>query len=45
MNLNKKVLSLALGLGLGLSVGYASAEEVYIPLISKGFQHQFWQAV
>ena len=45
MNLNKKVLSLALGLGLGLSAGYASAEEVYIPLISKGFQHQFWQAV
>ena len=45
MNLNKKVLSLAVGLGLGLSVGYASAEEVYIPLISKGFQHQFWQAV
>ena len=34
-----------MGLGLGLSVGYASAEEVYIPLISKGFQHQFWQAV
>lgn len=45
MNLKKNVLSLALGLGLGLSVGYASAEEVYIPLISKGFQHQFWQAV
>jgi ribose transport system substrate-binding protein len=22
-----------------------SAQEVYIPLISKGFQHQFWQAV
>ncbi len=45
MNLKKKVLSLALGLGLGMSFGYASAEEVYIPLISKGFQHQFWQAV
>jgi len=45
MNLKKNVLSLALGLGLGLSVGYVSAEEVYIPLISKGFQHQFWQAV
>ncbi|HSI47613.1 MAG TPA: ABC transporter substrate-binding protein [Ideonella sp.] len=25
--------------------GVASAQEVYIPLISKGFQHQFWQAV
>ena len=26
--------------------GTASAQqEIYIPLISKGFQHQFWQAV
>ena len=25
--------------------GVASADEMYIPLISKGFQHQFWQAV
>ena len=23
----------------------ASAQETYIPLVSKGFQHQFWQAV
>jgi ribose transport system substrate-binding protein len=23
----------------------ASAQQIYIPLISKGFQHQFWQAV
>ena len=23
----------------------AQAQEIYIPLISKGFQHQFWQAV
>lgn len=23
----------------------ASAEKIYIPVISKGFQHQFWQAV
>lgn len=49
MNLNKKMLSLAIGLGLGMSVGFAgtasAADEVYIPLISKGFQHQFWQAV
>ena len=29
---------------LGLSAG-ARADEPYIPLISKGFQHQFWQAV
>jgi ribose transport system substrate-binding protein len=38
------------GVGLGalmaiaLSTG-ARADETYIPLISKGFQHQFWQAV
>jgi ABC-type sugar transport system substrate-binding protein len=33
---------------VGLLVGEASlavADEPYIPLISKGFQHQFWQAV
>jgi ribose transport system substrate-binding protein len=29
---------------LGL-VATASAQEVYVPLVSKGFQHQFWQAV
>jgi ribose transport system substrate-binding protein len=29
---------------LGLHSG-ASAQETYIPLVSKGFQHQFWQAV
>ena len=51
MNLKKKMLSVAigLGLGLGLSIGFAgtasAADEIYIPLISKGFQHQFWQAV
>ncbi len=25
--------------------GPAAAQETYIPLVSKGFQHQFWQAV
>jgi ribose transport system substrate-binding protein len=31
---------------LALSAGMASAQDkLYIPLISKGFQHQFWQAV
>ncbi|WP_322014337.1 ABC transporter substrate-binding protein [Paraburkholderia sp. J12] len=39
-----------LGIALGVSalVGgtlLAHADEPYIPLISKGFQHQFWQAV
>src|SRR3954463_9683860 len=42
-----RALSTAIGLGLGLSFAAASlaADEQYIPLISKGFQHQFWQAV
>jgi ribose transport system substrate-binding protein len=31
-------------MAVGLSAG-ARADEVYIPLVSKGFQHQFWQAV
>ncbi len=31
-------------MSVGLSAG-ARADEAYIPLISKGFQHQFWQAV
>jgi ribose transport system substrate-binding protein len=34
--------------GVGALVGASSlafADEPYIPLISKGFQHQFWQAV
>jgi ribose transport system substrate-binding protein len=34
----------ALAFGLAASVP-AAAQEVYIPLVSKGFQHQFWQAV
>ena len=25
--------------------GFAAAQAIYIPVISKGFQHQFWQAV
>ena len=49
MNLKRKMLSMAIGLSLGLSFGFAgtasAADEVYIPLVSKGFQHQFWQAV
>ncbi len=40
----------AVGLAIGLSAAIGSssaarAQETYIPLISKGFQHQFWQAV
>ena len=36
--------SLGALMAIGLSAG-ARADEAYIPLISKGFQHQFWQAV
>ncbi|HXF18355.1 MAG TPA: ABC transporter substrate-binding protein [Burkholderiales bacterium] len=41
-----RALTIALGLSVtfGLSAN-ALAQETYIPLISKGFQHQFWQAV
>lgn len=37
-------LAAASALAFGLA-GTAAAQEVYVPLISKGFQHQFWQAV
>ena len=37
-------LALALGMSLAFATA-ASAQQTYIPLISKGFQHQFWQAV
>lgn len=30
---------------LAMPASMATAEDVYIPLVSKGFQHQFWQAV
>ena len=49
MNQKKKILSVVIGLALCISVGLAikasTPDEIYIPLISKGFQHQFWQAV
>src|SRR5882672_1683128 len=42
-----RILNLAIGFGLsvGLAATSFAADETYIPLISKGFQHQFWQAV
>src|SRR5882724_5657846 len=44
--LNRRSLTLALGLAATVCLApTASAQETYIPLISKGFQHQFWQAV
>jgi ribose transport system substrate-binding protein len=46
MLLKRRALAIALGLGaaIGLSTS-VQAQEIYIPLVSKGFQHQFWQAV
>ncbi|HJV69152.1 MAG TPA: ABC transporter substrate-binding protein [Ideonella sp.] len=44
--IKKRTLVAALGLSTMLSLStQALAQEVYIPLVSKGFQHQFWQAV
>lgn len=40
-----KMLSLILGLLLLFSLSLLAAERPYIAMISKGFQHQFWQAV
>ena len=45
MNMKRKLLALSAGLALAGFSTFASAQEIYIPLISKGFQHQFWQAV
>jgi ribose transport system substrate-binding protein len=36
--------AISIGTLIGL-MGPAAAQEIYIPLVSKGFQHQFWQAV
>ena len=42
----KMLLGVAFGAVLAAAGSTAShADDVYIPLISKGFQHQFWQAV
>jgi ribose transport system substrate-binding protein len=42
----RTLLAAASATALLLSGGYAAAQDkMYIPLISKGFQHQFWQAV
>ena len=46
MLLKRRALTIALGLTASLALsGTALAQEIYIPLVSKGFQHQFWQAV
>ena len=44
--LNRKLFCAAIGVGALLgATSLARADEAYIPLVSKGFQHQFWQAV
>jgi ribose transport system substrate-binding protein len=44
--LKRKLISVVVGVGaLVGATSLAYADEAYIPLISKGFQHQFWQAV
>jgi len=48
--IQKSLIRAAIGLtfAMGITTGahaQAAGQEVYIPLISKGFQHQFWQAV
>ena len=43
----RRLLKIALGIAVGWGVAAAAMaqQQTYIPLISKGFQHQFWQAV
>ncbi|CAB3797092.1 ABC transporter substrate-binding protein [Pararobbsia alpina] len=44
--LRSRLISVAVGVSaLVGGTSLACADEPYIPLISKGFQHQFWQAV
>jgi ribose transport system substrate-binding protein len=44
--MNPRIFGAVVGLGASLgATAIARADDVYIPLISKGFQHQFWQAV
>ena len=44
--LNRRIVAAVFGVGAFIgATSLAVAEEPYIPLISKGFQHQFWQAV
>ncbi|MGS4944806.1 substrate-binding domain-containing protein [Meridianimarinicoccus sp. RP-17] len=42
----RTVITAAMALSLsGAAPGAFAQEEIFIPIISKGFQHQFWQAV
>jgi ribose transport system substrate-binding protein len=42
----RRIIGVLIGFGaFATAASTAYADEAYIPLISKGFQHQFWQAV
>lgn len=45
--IQRRAVTTTLGAALICLSGFAQAQtqEIYIPLVSKGFQHQFWQAV
>jgi ribose transport system substrate-binding protein len=46
MSLRRNLIGAMSALAFTMSASIAVAEtEMYIPLVSKGFQHQFWQAV
>ena len=48
MSLKRGMASFALAIGFGVTAAWAtsaSAEAVYVPLVAKGYKHQFWQAV
>ena len=48
MNLGKKIAGAVVVVAVGASAAYfafMANREVYIPIVSKGSQHQFWQAV
>jgi ribose transport system substrate-binding protein len=41
----RSLIASSLALAMAMGAGPALAEDVTIPLVSKGFQHEFWQAV
>ena len=46
--LNRRTIAVAIGLSAALSIPMAALaqdQQPYVALLSKGFQHQFWQAV
>src|SRR5213078_3647342 len=45
MKTRNAYVMLGVGFGALVALGGSAAAEPYIPVISKGFQHQFWQAV